>query len=288
MNNIGLHYGYWLHDWDGDLLTAIDKAAEIGFDTVEIDSDIVLNRTSVVREKIRRWAEDRGVELTFCIGMKGGFDISSANKRVRKRGVEHVKKIITVVNEMGGKTISGVNYGEWNPAVEKAEKKQEYLQRSRESIKEIVKIAEKAGVFYNIEPVNRFEQFMINTCQEALEFIEPIDSPNLKILLDTFHMNIEEDSFREAIMKAGDKLGHIHIGENNRKPPGEGGVLDWDTIFNSLKEIDYGGSIVMEPFIISGGEIARDIRVWRDMTAEKEGLEDRIADSLKFVRNKLK
>lgn len=288
MNNIGLHYGYWLNDWDGDLLTAIDKTAEIGFDTVEIDSDIVLNRTSEVREKIRRRAEDREVELTFCIGMKDSFDISSADKRVRKRGVEHVKKIITVVNEMGGRTISGVNYGEWNPAVEKAEKKQEYLQRSRESIKEIVKIAEKAGVFYNIEPVNRFEQFMINTCQEALEFIEPIDSPNLKILLDTFHMNIEEDSFREAIMKAGDKLGHIHIGENNRKPPGEGGVLDWDTIFNSLKEIDYGGSIVMEPFIISGGEIARDIRVWRDMTAEKEGLEDRIADSLKFVRNKLK
>jgi len=286
-NNIGLHYGYWLQDWDGNLLKIIDKINKIGFTAIEIDSDVMLARSSKKRDKISKKIEKNNLSLNFCIGMKGKHDVSSKNPKVRKRGIEHVKEIIKMVNSMGGDTISGVCYGEWSPDFKKAKNKEDYLKRSIESVAEIVSFAERYNINYNLEPVNRYEQFMINTCREALDYIEEIDSPNLNVLLDTFHMNIEEDSMGKAIRKAGDRLGHLHIGENNRKPPGEANTIDWEEVFKALKEINYKGDIVMEPFINYGGEIGFDTRLWRNMDEESRSLEDRITDSLNFIKDRL-
>ena len=89
--------------------------------------------------------------------------------------------------------------------------------------------------------------------------------PGVYIMLDSFHMNIEEDSFREAILTAGSKLGHFHIGEANRKVPGSG-RLPWKEMADALKEIGYDGTIVMEPFVRPGGRVGSDIKVWRDLS----------------------
>lgn len=77
-------------------------------------------------------------------------------------------------------------------------------------------------------------------------------------------MNIEEDSFHDAIVHAGDKLGHFHIGETNRRAPGRG-KIPWDEIAGALKKINYQGAVVMEPFLMTGGEVGRDISVFRDL-----------------------
>lgn len=286
-NNIGLHYGYWLHDWECNLLKIIDKINKIGFTAIEIDSDVMLARSNKKREKISKKIEKNNLSLNYCIGMKGKYDLSSNNLKVRKRGIEHVKEIIKMVNTMGSDTISGVCYGEWSPDFKKAKNKEEYLKRSIDSVGEIVNFAERYNINNNLEPVNRYEQFMINTCREALNYIEEIDSPNFNVLLDTFHMNIEEDNMGKAIREAGEKLGYLHIGENNRKPPGEANTIDWDEVINALKEINYKGDIVMEPFINYGGEIGFDTRLWRNMDEESKSLEDRITDSLNFIKDKL-
>jgi D-psicose/D-tagatose/L-ribulose 3-epimerase len=82
-------------------------------------------------------------------------------------------------------------------------------------------------------------------------------------------MNIEEDSFAGAIKTAGRHLGHLHIGETNRRAPGRG-KMPWGEIFDALKTIRFKGSIVMEPFLMPGGEVGRDIKVFRDL---RDGLD---------------
>jgi D-psicose/D-tagatose/L-ribulose 3-epimerase len=105
------------------------------------------------------------------------------------------------------------------------------------------------------------------------------------VLLDTFHLNIEEDSIRDAIVTTGAKLGHFHIGETNRRPPGRG-RMPWDEIFGALRTIGYAGAVTMEPFLMPGGEVGRDISLNRDL---RDGLNlDREAGrALKFVRRRL-
>ena len=134
-------------------------------------------------------------------------------------------------------------------------------------MKEIIKVAEECGVTYCVEAVNRFETCLINTAKEALAYIEEIDSKNIGVLLDTYHMNIEENKIGDAIRLVGDKLTSFHTGENNRTAPGKG-HLDWDEIFGALKDINYKNRIVCEPFVMQGGEVGRDIHVFRDLVPD--------------------
>jgi len=154
-----------------------------------------------------------------------------------------------------------------------------------DSMKEAIKVAEDHGVLFSIEVLNRFEHFLINTSEQAVQFVEQVGSPNLKILLDTYHMNIEEDSFRDAIVRAGDKLGLFHIGENNRRPPGRGHI-PWDEVVGALKQIDYQGDTVMEPVVLSGGVVGQYLAIWRDLT-DGEDLDEAARKGLEFYRSKL-
>jgi D-psicose/D-tagatose/L-ribulose 3-epimerase len=134
--------------------------------------------------------------------------------------------------------------------------------------------------------VNRFEQYLINTCDEAVDYLNQVGSDHCKILLDSFHMNIEEDNIYNAIIKAGDKLGHVHIGETNRKAPGVG-HFPWDELMKGLKDINYRGSIVMEPFLIPGGEVGRDVKIFRDLSIGID-IDKEAKRALNFIREKLK
>ena len=98
-------------------------------------------------------------------------------------------------------------------------------------------------------------------------------------------MNIEEDSFSAAIRTAGPLLGHFHTGENNRRVPGKG-RLPWHEIGTALREIGYEGTVVMEPFVKTGGEVGRDIRVWRDLSnnASDEQMDIDAREALRFSR----
>src|SRR5260221_14350674 len=104
---------------------------------------------------------------------------------------------------------------------------------------------------------------MMNIAAEGIAFAERVGSPNCKILLDTLHMNIEEDSLRGSIVEAEAWLGHFHLGEPNRGPPGRG-RMPWPEIFGALREMNYQGAVVMEAFLVPGGERVSGISVYRD------------------------
>ena len=168
---------------------------------------------------------------------------------------------------MQGVLLSGVSYAGWGSPNYIVNDKTAIVERSKASMREIIKVAEDCGVTYCVEAVNRFETCVINTAAEALAYVKDIDSPNIGVLLDTYHMNIEEPSIGDAIRLAGNKLTSFHTGENNRTAPGRG-HLNWTEIFGALKEINYQGRIISEPFPTMGGEVGRDIKVWRDLIAD--------------------
>jgi D-psicose/D-tagatose/L-ribulose 3-epimerase len=152
-------------------------------------------------------------------------------------------------------------------------------------MKVLAPLAEKENVILLCEVLNRFEQFILNNCDQALEYVKEINSPSCKILLDTFHMNIEEDSIPGAIKKAGKYLGGLHLGENNRRPAGLGN-MPWKEIKDALDEIDYQGSLVEEPFLLAGGQVGQDIAVWRDIINNPD-LDKLAKDSAAFVKRTL-
>ncbi|KXA92882.1 hypothetical protein AKJ64_01980 [candidate division MSBL1 archaeon SCGC-AAA259E17] len=289
MNKYGIFYAYWTKNWEVDLsklIQFVSKADKLGFDILEIHADPVKNLPKSERKELRRKAEEKSIDLTFCTGLTKDKDISSEKESVRKRGIKYLKDTIEMVHEMNSDTLSGLIHGAWNISVNVSKvDKESYLDRSVESMREVIGTAEDLDVLCNVEVVNRFEQFILNTGEEALDYQQRVASPNLNIHLDTYHMNIEEDDIRETIVNVGDKLGHLHIGENNRKLPGQGGHIPWDDVARSLKEIDYDRYIVMESFLIPGGNIANDVKLSRDLREGKD-LDEEAKKALDFVKEK--
>jgi D-psicose/D-tagatose/L-ribulose 3-epimerase len=286
MNKIGIYYAYWTHDWDADFHPYIDKAADLGFDILEINAGTVAAMTAQERRSLIDHAVGRGISLSYCIGLQKQHDPASSDASTRRAGVAYLQKMAEAIGEMGGGTLGGIIYSYWPATLPDGEDKRPYLERSIASMREAVKTAEDNNVMFCMEVVNRFEQFLINTCAEAVDYVEQVGSPNAKVMLDTFHMNIEEDFLGDAIQRAGGYLGHFHIGENNRMPPGYGHI-PWTEVGAALRKINYQGHVVMEPFLKPGGEVGRDIKVFRDLGAGLE-MDEEARKALMFMRGVLK
>jgi D-psicose/D-tagatose/L-ribulose 3-epimerase len=281
-----MYYSYWIDNWEATYSSFVPMVAEVGFDIFEVNSSRLLAAGSRELEKLKLSAEEKQIELTYCTALSKDSDISSENAGIRKYGIDLLKKNLRLIHDLGGRTLSGVIYGAWGQSLEgPLTSKSDHLNRSIESMTEVIKSAEELGICCNIEVINRYEQFMINTCQEALDYVYAVNSPNIKIHLDTYHMNIEEDCFEKAIVSAGKKLGHFHVGENNRRLPGKGHI-PWDEVFRALQKIEYKGNIVIEPFIQHEGDVAKSIKLWRDLKKD-EDLCQEARRSLAFIKEKL-
>lgn len=265
MNKLGIFMNFWEKNWDADHKKYIKKAAQIGFDILEFQAQPLLEMSDEHIRELKRVADAEGIELTYSLGLDRRYDVSSLDETIRKGGVTYLQNIIRKMEVGGGTLLSGVSYAGWGTPDDMGDSKMPYWNQSVKSMKEIIKVAEACGVTYCVEAVNRFETCLINTAKEALAYIEEIDSKNIGVLLDTYHMNIEEDSLGDAIRLVGaDRLKSFHTGDNNRRAPGRGHI-NWDEVFEALADIGYTGRIVSEPFVMQGGEVGRDIHVYRDL-----------------------
>lgn len=285
-NKIGIYYAYWTRDWDADFNPFVDKVADLGFDVLEVNAGTVARMTAEDRRKLKDHAAARNIGLSYCVGLPPEFDVAAEDAGTRREGVRFLGEITRAIGEMGGGRLSGIIYSCW-PALmpEGVSDKRPFLDRSVASMKDALRLAEDQAVIFNMEVVNRFEQYLLNTAEEAVEFVQRIGSPNAKILLDTYHMNIEEDSIASAIATAGAYLGHVHLGESNRKPPGHGHI-PWAELAAALRKIDYQGWLVMEPFLFPGGQVGRDIRVWREVGKGMD-LDREAYKAVRFMRDRL-
>jgi D-psicose/D-tagatose/L-ribulose 3-epimerase len=282
MNTVGIHYGYWTQHWDSDPLQFVKRAQKCGFDILEVNAPKVTRMSDSERDALKGAAADAGLGLTYSIGMTSDMDLTSEDAATRKKGVAFLKDVVRAMKQIGGTVMAGINYSSWPRKLLPGEDKKLLTDRSIEGVREAIKTAEDCDVVFCVEVVNRFEQFMMNTAAEGIAFAQEVGSPNCKILLDTFHMNIEEESIGGSIEEAGTWLGHFHLGETNRRPPGRG-RMPWSEIFGALKKIDYQGALVMEPFLLPGGEVGRDICVYRDLLGSGD-LDEEATLSVQFVR----
>jgi len=124
-----------------------------------------------------------------------------------------------------------------------------------EALREAARFATDRSITIGIEPVNRYETYLINTGKQASHLIEMIGEPNLRVHLDTYHMNIEEKDFYQPIASLGNQLGYINLCENDRGIPGTG-LVRWHDIFRALKDVNYQGNVAIESFVASVPKIA--------------------------------
>lgn len=292
MNKIGLHNAYWLDTEmvDAGVYKWMELAKQANCEVMEIGTAEIVAMTNAERLEFKKAVADAGMILTINDGFTKDDDIAAEDPAVRRRGIERAKRILQAMYELGADRWSGINYSEWlrHPEVATCtpDFKAHVRDLSLESMREIIKTAEDCGVDYCFEVVNRFEQFLLNTAAEGVQFCEDLGSPRAKLLLDTFHMNIEEDNMAAAIRLAGDKLGHLHLGEQNRRVPGKGS-MPWQEIGQALRDINYQGAAVMEPFVMKGGTVGSEIKVWRDLVPDvTEEILDRDAKgAVEFVRH---
>ncbi len=282
MNKLGIFVNFWEKSWSIDYKYYIDKVQKLGYDILEFQAQPLLDMTDDECRAIKKYADERGIKLSYSLGLNPKYDIANKDKNVRAGGVEYLSNIVRKISVMEGELFSGVTYAGWGiPTHFVDEKEKEDLFcRSVESMKQVMKVAEKEGVTVCCEAVNRFESPLINTAAEAIKYADLVDSKNIGIHLDTYHMNIEENNIGDAIRLVGKRLRHFHTGENNRNVPGRG-HLDWDEIFSALKDIDYKNDIVSEPFLMMGNEVGYDIRVWRNIL--ENPTEERLDEEAKFL-----
>ncbi len=282
----GTYYQYWEQDYVADYTKYCRKVAELGFDVLEVAASGLLNMTDEQLDELAITAKELGIELTSSLGLPAEYNIASSDETIRQQGMEFLKAIIVALNRIGATKIGGIIYTCWPVDYSKPVDKEKDLQISINSIREIADFALPYGVTLMIEVVNRFEQYLINDAAEGVAYVKAVGKENVKVELDTFHMNIEEDDMGDAIRNTGEYLGHLHVGECNRKVPGKG-HMPWADIAQGLKDIGYDGCVVMEPFVRMGGPVGRDIKVYRDLSggADEAKLDADIKESLAFLKS---
>ena len=290
MSAIGMHYGFWSHNWDEiQYVPLMEKVARLGFDVCEVASAEFCKYSDETLGELKRRADDLGLTFTYSIGLEKEYDLASDDPAIRDNGVRHVTEILKSMPKVGATILNGVSYAGWQAMPDHGitlEEKRRKEELALDSMRRLMPVAEDCGVYYCCEVVNRFEQYLLNTAREGAAFVKQLESPNAKVLLDTFHMNIEEDDLLQAILETGDLLGHFHVGERNRKPPGSTNSLPWKEMAGALRQIGYQGAVVMEPFVLMGGSIPYDIKVWRDLSGGASEAElDRMAgDACAFLK----
>ena len=279
----GTLYSYWSHEWVCDYPAVAKKVRAAGCDILEVGAPHIAAMTDAQLAELKAAAEDNGLILTTNIGPSKDQDLASPDPAIRKNGLEFLTGVLRAMDKIGSRSLVGAMYSFW-PCDFKYTDKEAAWDTSIAEMKKLAAVAEDLGIDLCQEVLNRFETYIMTNAAEGVEYCKRVDSPRCKVLLDTFHMNIEEDNIPAAIRLTGDYLGHLHVGEANRKLPGQGS-LDWKAIAAAVHDVHYDGNVVMEPFLLKGGSVGKDIKVWRDLSggADEAKMDQMLADAVKFL-----
>lgn len=289
-NKIALHMCYWSGTKVGESIDRIiENTARIQPDVLEMNPTAFLNLGKNERRELRKKIEDHGMTVSVNGGlMTDANNTSSADPMIRKIGLEHCQRVLEACADMGSPYWSGLMHSPWGlkpNMVDTAADIKETWERSVAAMKEVSKIAEDNGVVCAVEITNRYEHFLLNTAKDGIAFCDAVDSSYCKILLDTFHMSIEEDNVAAAIVR-GQKSGHlscIHVGETNRRiPTGGPSNINWESFKGAIAESGYNGPIVLEPLPFAASATAAKASLWRNVM-DPNNIENLVEDGKKAV-----
>lgn len=281
----GVYFTYWVNDYIDDFRDMIPRAKRCGLDILEVGAFNFYRQEDSYFRELRQIAADNDIILTAGYGPSRDNNIGGKDPAQVQRALDFYEETFRKMELAGIGAIGGALYSYWpidaNEEIDKAAD----FERSVQGMRKLADLAANHGVTLNMESLNRFEGYLINVASECVEYVKAVDKPNVKVMLDTFHMNIEENSIVDAIHTAGSLLGHLHVGEANRRPPCPG-PMPWKEIGQALRDIHYDGNVVMEPFVRMGGQVGKDIRIWRDLSggADDAQMDQALRDSVAFLK----
>lgn len=280
MNAIGASTWIWSSPLDDDALKRhARRLAEWGFDAIELPLE-TLEDWSV--GAARSALSETGLAAIVCIVMSPDRDLMHDDETVVVATQDYLARAVEVAGALGSSVVCGPMYSSvgrtWR--IDPGERP-EMLERLAHALGPVVARAESAGVKLAIEPLNRFETSVFNTVEQTLELVERVNSPSCGLLLDTFHMNIEERDPALAVAAAGERLAHFHACANDRGAPGDDHI-DWTGLAASLRGIDYTGTVCIESFTSANEAIATAASVWRPLAATQDDIATR---GLAFLRS---
>ena len=207
--------------------------------------------------------DDLGLGRTVVTIVSPETNPIGENPAVRRAGVDHLKRCIDSCVTLGATLLAGPFYSPVGRLVGRGRTDQEW-NWAIQALREAADHAAAAGVTLAVEPLNRFETYFLNCAEDAARLVDEVAHPGLRMMLDTFHANIEEKDPAGAIRAAGDRLVHFHVSENDRSTPGEGHI-PWPQLFTALQEIGYDGFLTVEAFGRALPEVAAATCIWRGM-----------------------
>jgi D-psicose/D-tagatose/L-ribulose 3-epimerase len=281
MRRLGIHSFVWTGGQTQDgLEMALRKSAEHGYRTIEF---AYLQPERFNLDQLAKLAQSLDVEIGVTMGLPLDKDISSDDPGTVKAGEAMLADAVRAVRDIGGNKLGGILYSahtKYNRAPTR-----KGWENSAAAMAKTATIANDCGIDLVMEVVNRFESNLLNTTAQGLKYLDDVGATNVRLHLDTFHMNIEEANPAAAIRLAGDRLGYFHIGESNRGYLGDG-VIDFDLIFDALLDIDYNRDIVFESFsttVVDEG-LSLACAIWRDTWTDNDPL---AAHAKTFIELKL-
>ena len=266
----GMNMLLWTTDVDESHFGLLDQIKAWGYDGVELP----IFDTNVEKfQKVAAKLDELGLERTAVTVGTGEANPISDDPEIRAAGLNHLKAAIDICDAVGSPLLcgpihsalgefsgSGPTENEWN--------------HGKETLSQAADYAGQKGVTLVLEYLNRFECYFLNCAEDTARFVREVDHPNLRMMYDTFHANIEEKDVSQAIKTCADETVHVHISENDRSTPGEGAV-DWDATFATLKEVEYEGWFVVEAFGLALPDLAAATKIWRPMFPSEEHLATR-------------
>ncbi len=275
----GVNAFIWTANFRRENLSLLPIIKECGFDGIEIP---FFQRSEFDAADIRKGLEENGLECTVCSVMPEGLTIFSEDASVRRKALGHLEDLVKAAAEVGSKLVAGPMYSPVGFLPGRRRTADEWA-RAVESYQALAPTLASYGVTLAIEPLNRFETFFLNTAADAAALCAEVNHPNIGVLIDTFHANIEEKSIPAAYRTAGRWLKHVHTCENDRGTPGTGHV-DWPGVFDALREVQYDGWLTIESFGFALGGISAAASIWRDIEPSPESI---AFDGVRFLKQRL-
>jgi D-psicose/D-tagatose/L-ribulose 3-epimerase len=268
---IGINTCLWQWPFNWQRVDIIKKVKDIGYDAVEMTvEDRSKKNIEIIRENLKK----TNLDCIICSSFMEG-NLISEDKDIVKKGTDYVIESIDLCEYFGSSILVGPTYGS---TVDRSYLDSDIKMRAKEQCTKILKdiglYAQKKNIKIAIEPLNRYESNFLNTAEEGIDLVSKINLKNVGLLLDTYHMNIEEKVPEEAVRNTGKYLFHLHAPENDRGTPGTGHV-NWKAVADSLKQIDFNGYVVMESGSPKVEEVAALGAFWRkyDYSQDKMAVE---------------
>jgi D-psicose/D-tagatose/L-ribulose 3-epimerase len=254
------------------------KIVEMGFDVVEI---AVEDPSLIDTKKLKKALDLYGLKATVCGAFGPARDLTSKDSFVQENCLSYIEACLDIcveldVNFFGGPMYSAVGKARMIPP----EQRKTEWELAVKNLRKVCLMAEARGLKIALEPLNRFESDLINTAEDVLRLVNHIDHPAANIMLDSFHMSIEERDVEKAIITAGDKLIHLQVSENYRGTPGTG-QTPWHAFRKGLEAIKYTGAVTIESFTPNNKELAGAVCFWHPMAESQDSF---ASEGLAFLK----